>query len=198
LCASDSRIFAGDETHALQLGQHDLALENTLPVDVYAPFALGLASIGGVLGTRVCDLQCRFGLVKVPVQRRPQHHGDLAGWRRSRLELAAAGIRYGRDVEVVSIQGGLLEAVYATWWEQLLLILLLLLLFVRGQFILGVEHNSPARRKWRMRVDIARLEEEASKDRRDGKVLAVGQVNNINGRHDDVGGVAKVSCKKEA
>jgi hypothetical protein len=49
-----------------------------------------------------------------------------------------------------------------------------------------------------MRVDIARLEEEASKDRRDGKVLAVGQVNNINGRHDDVGGVAKVSCKKEA
>ena len=87
---------------------------------------------------------------------------------------------------------------YATWWEQLLLILLLLLLLVRGQFILGVEHNSPARRKWRMRVDIARLEEEASKDRRDGKVLAVGQVNNINGRHDDVGGVAKVSCKKEA
>jgi hypothetical protein len=102
---------------------------------------------------------------------------------------------------VVSIQGRFLEAVYTSRRELLLLILLLLLLlllFVCSQFIFGIEYNGPARRERRVRVDIARLEEEASKDGRDGKVLAVGQVDDIDRRHDDVGGVAGVSCKKDA
>ena len=130
--------------------------------------------------------------MKVPVQGRPQHHGDLTGWRGSGLELAAAGIRYGRYVEVISIQGRLLEAMYMSRWEQLLLVLLLLLLFVCSELIFGIEHNCPARRERRMCVDIARFEEETAKHGRDGKVLAVGQMDDIDRRHDDVGGVAQL------
>jgi hypothetical protein len=114
----------------------------------------------------------------LPVQRRPQHHGNLARWRRSRPELAAAGIRYRRNVEVVSIERRPLEAVHITRRKQLLFILLLLLLFICSQFIFRIQHDSPTRRKGRMRQQIARFEKEASVDWRHCEVLAVGQVYN--------------------
>jgi hypothetical protein len=85
---------------------------------------------------------------------------------------------------------------YMSRGEQLLVILLLLLLVCR-ELIFGIEYDGPSGRERRMRVDIARFEKEAAKDGRDAEILAVGQMDDIDRRHDDVGGVARLSYRKD-
>jgi len=97
---------------------------------------------------------------------------------------------------VVPVQRGLLEPVNIAPRIQLLLVLLLLL-FIGGQFILRVEYNCPAGWEGRMGSDVTRLEEQTAKDGRDGEVLAVGQMHNVDWCHDDVGGVARLWFKSD-
>jgi hypothetical protein len=108
---SHRTVLGCDQPHALQFGQQILALEDSFPVYVYPPLALWLSSIGCIGGCSILELRLGLGLVKVPPQRRPEHHGDLARRTRWRAELMAAGIAYTADEEVVVLQGRALEAV---------------------------------------------------------------------------------------
>lgn len=105
LCASYCRVFTRDQTHSLQLWQHNLALEDAFAVDVDSPFAPWLSCVCCVFGNSIGDLKCWLRLVEVPVERGPQHHGNLASRRGSSFEFATVGVRYGRYVEMIAIEG---------------------------------------------------------------------------------------------
>ena len=88
------------------------ALENPLAVDVDAPLALRLALVWRVCGRGRGEVRGGGGLVEVPPQTGPEHHGDLAGWGAGGFEVVAGGVRDGGDEEVVVPKARLPEAVH--------------------------------------------------------------------------------------
>jgi len=68
---SNSRILGCDQTHTFQLLHQLLSSENTLTVDVDAPFTSGSTCLNSTFGCSVGDLPIRFGLLEIPVQSGP-------------------------------------------------------------------------------------------------------------------------------
>ena len=100
---------------------------------------------------------------------------------------------------MVAIERRALEPVYTARGEQVVLAVVglqLLLLLVGSDLIFGIEHHCPAGRERRVRLDVAGLEEETAEDRRYCEILAVGQVDDVDRRHDDVGGVEEWSRRE--
>ena len=188
------RFFRCDQAHAFEFWQDNFALENPFSVYCDLPFSLWLAAVGCVFRVHIRDLQSGFDLVEVPVQSCPQHHGDLSGRRAGGLEIIAAGVRYRGDVEVVVIECRSFVSMYCLLSGDPVffggsLVLLRNILKFRVAFILGIDHNCPAR--WKRGVGIrgnVRFEKEAAEDRGDCEVLAVGEMDHSR-RHDDDGGV---------
>jgi len=76
--------------------------EYTFSLDIDAPLSPWFPRIWGVLRGFACQIEGRFLLMEVPIQRCPQHHGYLAcraGWR---LEVIAGWIGYGTFISLKS------------------------------------------------------------------------------------------------
>lgn len=121
--------------------------------------------------------------MEVPVESDPQDHRDLACGRSSGLEIGGGGIRYGGDVEAVVLQCGLGEGVDVGSSSNAVLVIVGavdhhgIVVATGPAIVLGVNDNSPAYWEGRLvvLVELMALEEEAGKDRLDGKCLTVGQ-----------------------
>lgn len=124
--------------------------------------------------------------MKIPTQRRPQHHGDMARGRGGIFEVAAGRHRDGRDEERVALQRWLGETMgdgellggrrwllpfphvyFAPAADSLL---------VFGvKFVFGLEVDGPARWHGRlMQIEVIGFEGEAAKDGSHRVGLAVG------------------------
>lgn len=97
-------VCRGNQAHALQLRDQVAAAQHAVALDIDAPLAFGFRVVGRVSGGDDIELGARLGLVEVPVQRHPHHHGDLARGAGGGLEVGVGRVRDGRDEERVAVQ----------------------------------------------------------------------------------------------
>ena len=120
----------------------------------------------------VRHIGCRLFLVEVPVQRHPEHHGNLPARARRGFEVVARGVRDRGYEEVVVLQSRLSERVdMATPVSWIIARFRCLRLGLQGMIImvvLGLDYNSPSSGEdGAMNAELVGLEEEAAEDRND-------------------------------
>lgn len=175
----DRGILGRNQSHPLQLWNQVPTSEHSIPLDIDLPLAARLRRPGRMLRSIGMRMRRRFGLVKVPVERDPQDHGNLSGRARGGLELGRRRVRDGRDEEVVALQrwlrvgmdmlGRYRRPILDTLPHGLLLLLL-------G----GIQHDSPPHRKRIvMRIHLMTLEPQASKHLGNRESLPIGQMYNL-------------------
>lgn len=129
------------------------------------------------------------GLVEVPVERDPQHHGDLPRGASRGLEIRTGGVRHGGYEEPVIAKGGRLEGVgVRLLWPVPIVTIVLSCRFIAVRLVVfSVEDHGPSYRKSAMvGIKLISLEEEPGEDRRYGKIPPVGQVDGLRTHHGGV------------
>lgn len=153
-----------------------------------APVALGSAAYGGFGGGFRVELEVGFGLVEVPGEGNPDHHGNLSGGRADGFIFGAGGVDDGGDVEAVLAQGWPDEAggsrVVAVILPGLAVVLSVLFWFWSS---VGGNDNGPSGWKGGMlQAQVVGLEIDTAEYGGDGEGLAVGQVAGL-GDHGELG-----------
>jgi len=119
--------------------------------------------------------------MEIPVERRPEHHGDLSGGARGGLEVIARGIRNRGYEETIIVESRVTERVdvslFLFWCIAGLRILRIggLRMFVGVVFRLEV-NGPPGGEDAGMDIEVIGFEEEAAEDGSDGQVLPIGEV----------------------
>lgn len=209
------RVEAGNEAHALQLGQQVAASEHSISFNIDAPVT-ARPPVGG-RASRIVGAWERPGgrrLVKIPVEADPQHHGQLASGRGWLFVFGGRRVRDGRDVEAVIAQRRLGEGVdvwlvlvgsglisstssrrralfVVCWLVNRHGIRVVAVAIASIILVLGVDDYGPANGEGRVMVSVqvVALEEEARKDGLYGEGLAIRQVG---------GGRAHDACRGSA
>ena len=175
----DTRVLGRNQAHPLQLRKQVLALEDALAVDINTPLALRLALVGRQVRRGGRHVRIRPGLMEVPPQAGPEHHGDLASGRGRRLELIRARVRNGRNKQVVIAQTRFAEAVDVVAFRQLAGRVDVRVCGGGGEVVvlvvLAVEDDGPTGREdVLVGMQVVGFEVEAAEDGGDGEGLPVG------------------------
>ena len=120
--------------------------------------------------------------MEVPVERHPEHHGNLPTGARRGLEVVARGVRDRGYEELVVLQSRFSERVdMAPPVSWIVARFRCLRLGLQGMIIIvvfGLYYNGPSSGEdAAVNAELVGLEEEAAKDWNDGKVLPIGKAD---------------------